>query len=85
MHVQDFPAASPTMVACLQSCENTLRKLEEFLREVQKTHDGSTMTQLREGIRIGLKTKDIAALELRIQHEINFLQAALDTNTATIL
>ncbi|CAO2657863.1 Nn.00g071230.m01.CDS01 [Neocucurbitaria sp. VM-36] len=85
MHVKDFPTASPTILTCLQSCENTLQALEVLLGEVQKTHDGTTMTQLRKGIRIGLKTKDIAALELRLQHEINFLQTALNTNTATVL
>ena len=43
------------------------------------------MTQLWRDIRISLKTKDIAALETRIQHEINYLHAALGVNTATIL
>ncbi|KAH8728063.1 hypothetical protein GQ44DRAFT_609998 [Phaeosphaeriaceae sp. PMI808] len=80
-----FPEASPVIVVCLESCENTLKPLDELLQKFQKTPEGSAIAQLRKDVKVALKTKDIAAFEKRIRHEIEYLHMALTTNANIIL
>ena len=84
---QHFPAPSMTVFKCLQSCEQTLQPLHNIVEKLDASQPQvhSMMAKLKHDVKLGLKAKDIAAFEMRIDQEINYLHAALGMNSTTIL
>lgn len=87
---QHFPAPSMTIFSCLQSCEESLQPLQDLMAKYQKpqTHANSTMVRVarwKNDLSISFKAKDIGGFEVRIQQEINNLQAALGVNMTSIM
>jgi hypothetical protein len=84
---QHFPAPSMTIFKCLQSCEKTLQPLCDLMEtfESSKPQTSPAVARLKSGVKIGLKAKDIAGFEARIEREINYLHAALGINSHAIL
>ncbi|KAH7088488.1 hypothetical protein FB567DRAFT_524479 [Paraphoma chrysanthemicola] len=87
LQAQHFPAPSMTIFNSLKGCEEALRVLEQAVEKYTGARNGagSAMTRLKEDIRFGFKTKDIAAFEARIQREIDHLHTALGMNVTSIL
>jgi hypothetical protein len=84
---QHFPAPSQLIFDALKSCEASLDSLHFVTEKYRKGHIGavSTVARLKEEIKFGFKTKDIAGFEVRIQRDINYLHAALSVNSTSIL
>jgi hypothetical protein len=84
---QHFPAPSNTIFSSLKSCEESLRVLDMAVEKYTRTQGGniSAVARLKQDVKFGFKTKDIAGFEARIQKEIEYLHAALGLNTTSIL
>lgn len=84
---QHFPAPSMTIFKCLQSCEKTLQPLHNTVDKFNTSQPqvGSMMAKLKNEVKLGLKAKNIADFETRIDQEINYLHAALGMNSTSIL
>jgi hypothetical protein len=82
-----FPAPSMTIFKYLKGCEVTLQPLSNTIKKLESSTSrvSPAVASLKSGIRSGLKAKEIAGFETRIEREINYLQAALGTNTTAIL
>lgn len=82
-----FPTPSMTIFNCLKSCETSLRSLHEVVEKYTVAHgsNASALMRLKEDIKFGFKTKDIADFEARIQRDTEYLHVALCMNTASIL
>lgn len=84
---QHFPAPSMTLYQCLKSCEQSLASLQSIVDKYGTKQKGNTfaLTQLKDDIRMALRTKDVAGFEARMQRDIEFLHAALSVNSTAIL
>jgi hypothetical protein len=84
---QHFPAPSMTIFNCLKSCEASLESLHSIIEKYMKSQSGnvSAMSKLKDDIKFGFKKKDIVDFEVRIQREIEYLQASLNLNSTDIL
>jgi hypothetical protein len=82
-----MPAPSASIYHGLQACEKSLEPLLELVKKHQDTRaqGNSTIARLKSDIRLGLKTKDIAEYEVRIQQDIDYLHTALSTNMMNIM
>jgi uncharacterized protein YoxC len=81
-----FPLPLNGIFVCLKSCETSLGMLNDFVEKHRKNAtSASAVTRLKDDIKLGLKSKEINAFELRIQRDIDNLHASLGTNTASIL
>lgn len=81
-----FPTPSMTISSCLKSSETSLQLLQEVVEKYKKSSgSGTAMSKLRDDIKFGFKTKDIASFETRIQRDIDYLHAALGLNSTNIL
>jgi hypothetical protein len=87
LQAQNFPAPSPIIFEALKSCESSLEPLCSVVEKCGKERDGksSSLVRLKDDIKIGLKTKDIAGFEAQIQREIEYLHTALSVNSTCIL
>ncbi|KAH9871944.1 hypothetical protein J1614_006203 [Plenodomus biglobosus] len=87
LHAQHFPLPSNTINHCLRSCEKTLQPLHELVKSCSTpaAQESSGLARLKRDIKLGLKAKDIVGFETRVEHETGYLQAALGTNTTSIL
>lgn len=83
---QHFPVPSMTTFNCLHGCKASLHTLQDVV-EKYTTASGnvSAMARLKDDIRVGFKTKDIAGFEAQMQRDINNLHAALEVNTTNVL
>lgn len=87
LHEQHFPAPSLTVHDCLKSCEDSLASLQCVLTRFKarsKSH-ASILIQIKDDVGFGLKTKEVAAIEVRIQREIDYLHTALSVNSTKVL
>ncbi|CAO2647786.1 Nn.00g087080.m01.CDS01 [Neocucurbitaria sp. VM-36] len=84
---QHFPAPSMTIFKCLQGCEKTLQPLQNIVEKFDNSqpHTASVIARFKNEVKLGLKAKDIAGFEMRIEQEINYLHAALGMNSTAIL
>lgn len=63
---QQFPAPSMTIFSCLKSCEASIQPLYDLIEKYSKVPDGSSrLLRVKEDIKFGFKTKDIAGIEER--------------------
>lgn len=83
--IDGFSVPSSSVLICLQSCKTSLQPLQTLAQKMQKSPNASTLSQLRSDIKLGLKTKDITFLEIRIQSEISGLSTALGVNMNSLL
>jgi hypothetical protein len=83
-----FPAPSLAIFTCLHGCEKSLQPLVDIVQRFttpSKSQMGLTAAKFRNEIKLGMKTKEIATLETRIQQDIDLLSTTLVMNTNTIL
>jgi hypothetical protein len=75
-----------TIFMYLQSCEKTLQPLNDLVEKMGSStlRFGPAVASLKIGIKVGLKAKDIADFESRIERDINNLHATLGTHTTAI-
>jgi hypothetical protein len=87
LQAHHFPMPSNTILRCLKSCEKTLQPLHAIIEKyaVPKPHGSTGVTRFKNGLRIGLKVKDIDGFETSIEREINFLHNTLGANSSAIL
>lgn len=85
--LRHFPTPSNSLFVCLKSCETNLGLLDALIKKYGRSQIGraAAITRLRDDIKFSFKTKDVTSFETRIQHDINELQTAFNTNTANIL
>ncbi|KAA8615887.1 hypothetical protein PtrSN002B_009410 [Pyrenophora tritici-repentis] len=81
-----LPMPSMTIFRNLQSCEKTLQTLNELVEKLGTSMSlaGTASTRLKSGLKIGMKTKGIADMEVRIDREINYLHICLGANLSAI-
>lgn len=84
---QDFPMPSTTILNCLKGCEDSLQPLQRVIEryEHSQLQTASAIGKIKGGIKLGLKVKDIASLESRIQQDIHYLTNALLANQTKIM
>jgi hypothetical protein len=84
---QHFPAPSQMIFDALKSCEGSLEALQSVIVKYKRTSNGNTSTvkKLKDDIKFSFKAKEIAEFEVRMQHEIDHLHAALGLNSTKIL
>jgi hypothetical protein len=77
-----IPMPSMTIFDCLKGCERQIEPLAKMIREYGRyeTNLDSRITKLRKNAKIGLKAKDIAGFEGRVQQDFNRLSTALTLN-----
>ena len=82
-----FPAPSTAIYKCLQDCEKSIEPLVDIVKKLSlpQSQSGSSTARLKSEIKLGLKTKEIATLETRIQHDIDLLTNSLSINQSGIL
>ncbi|CAN9479012.1 unnamed protein product [Alternaria alternata] len=82
-----FPAPSMAIFNCLQGCEDSIQPLVNIVKKLSlpQSQSGSSTARLKSEIKLGLKTKEIATLETRIQHDIDLLTNSLSINQSGIL
>lgn len=83
-----FPAPSLVIFNCLKGCEKSLQPLVDIVTKFttpSSSHIGSTAAKLKREIKLGIKVKEIATFETRIQQDIDLLSTTLVMNTNTIL
>ncbi|OAL51303.1 hypothetical protein IQ07DRAFT_419100 [Pyrenochaeta sp. DS3sAY3a] len=82
-----LPAPSPLILRCLKSCETTLQPLQDLADKYQRSQaqKSSPITKLRGDLKLAWKSKDIVAMETRIQQEIQYLTSTLVLNSTSIL
>ncbi|CAN9467705.1 unnamed protein product [Alternaria alternata] len=82
-----FPAPSMAVFNCLQGCEDSIQPLVNIVKKLSlpQSQSGSSTARLKSEIKLGLKTKEIATLETRIQHDIDLLTNSLSINQSGIL
>jgi hypothetical protein len=87
LQAQQFPPPSPIILDALKSCESSLKPLCDLVEEYTARRQGKTssLTRLKDEIKLGLKTKDIAGFEQHIHREIENLHTALSVNSTNIL
>ncbi|KAF1921101.1 hypothetical protein BDU57DRAFT_37577 [Ampelomyces quisqualis] len=87
LQAQDFPPPSPIILETLRSCKSSIEPLCLIVDEYSAGRQGKTLslTRLKDDIRLGLKTKDIAGFEEKIRSEIEYLHTALSVNSTSIL
>jgi len=84
---QHFPAPLMAIFDCLKGCETSLQLLQGVVKGYAKApgNKASSIMKLRDDIKFGFRTKEIAGLEGRIQRDIDYLHAALGLNSTNIL
>lgn len=87
LHAQHFPLPSNTIHHCLRSCEKTLQPLHELVKSCSTpvAQGSSGLARLKRDMKLGSKAKDIAEFETKVERDTGYLQAALGTNTTSIL
>jgi hypothetical protein len=84
LQAQGFPLPSDAILACLQSCEDSLAPLHKIVEKYQKLQGQTGFRRLHVDIRTALKTGDFLEFGTRIQQEISSLSAAIITNNTRI-
>jgi hypothetical protein len=80
---QHFPIPSQVIFDALKSCETSLESLHSIIVKYGKSHAVavSAVSRLKDDIKFGFKTKDIAGFEVRLQRDIDYLHAAMTVNS----
>lgn len=83
---QHFPTPSMTITKCLEGCEKSLKPLQDTIEQYERSQAQreSPMVLVKGNIKFGLKVKDIAGFETRIQQDIQYLTSALVLNNTNI-
>lgn len=84
---QCMPAPPATIVAALGCCQASIEALSDIVEKYRRSQQSSSssIAKLKDELRFGLKTKDVVALEERIQRDYQCLFMALQLNDTNIL
>ena len=82
-----FPAPSRVILRCLQSCQDSIQPLVDIVMKsiTSQAQLSSATARIRSEVKLGLKSKQIAALETRIQQDVDALSASLALNSNFML
>jgi hypothetical protein len=83
-----FPTPSSAIFKCLQGCARSIQPLVDIVQRFTtspQSRINATAARFRGDIKLGMKAKEIANCESRVQQHINLLSTTLVMNTHTIL
>jgi hypothetical protein len=83
---QYLPAPFMPIYECLQGYETSLGLLQEVIDKYKAScGNGTAIARVKNGIKFGFKTKDIASYAARIQRDVEYLHALLNLNSGSVL